>query len=623
MIDANQQLKERAESLAKGGHHAEAERTWLKLLANTHVVDFEYDDWLRGAAAAYLQLGRTLEAGYVFLYLHQFPQALAAFAKAEAPVEIARTHEVEGRRSTGEAARAHFRAAGSAYLEAGRAVLAAVAFSLANEPAQERKVWERVLADPRLRDQPYELALVEFDMGDASRRAGDKDEAERRFVHAQRLLEEVADDFEAQGERHRAFDCYTVLLKLGRDSGSYENLAEGYINCIRVLKEDNLKFYVLQYYEDFLRMSLEREELHAAATVFREAADYARRTGLIYERGYTRRAAETWWLAAAKNERDGGSVEMTENAYLASVDAWNAIGDFSRVRETYEKLGRLSLGDPKRERYLKVAKRYGESPALVVDAAPFPDYLRQQHAYPEIWYLDLIEWELDGDPAQVCASIVGDVRYADMIRRRALLVLLNILGAPAGRTLESDPMLLAQVAVGLGELQAFAALRPLEKMATHPSVDVRRGVQRALRTLYFKRCFHMISRGLSDEAPQVQQAALEALAALHFPHAFDPLTRIFREHESPRVREVALESIGRIASLEAGEFLVEVLRYESQPLRDLAKRLLSQFDNTDILPILAKHLELESGPQREMWAEIVSRVRSRGSYGGGEWPRAQ
>ncbi len=623
MLDANQQLKERAEAQAKGGHHAEAERTWRQLLANTHVVDFEYDDWLRGAAAAYVNLGRSLEAGYVFLYLHQFPQALAAFTKAQAPVEVARTHEVDGRRSTGATARECFRAAGTAYLEAGRAVLAAVAYSLANDPAQERKVWERVLGDPRLRDQPYELALVEFDMGDASRRAGDKDEAERRFIHAQRLLEEVADDFEARGERERAFDCYAVLLKLGRDSGSYENLAEGYINCIRVLKEDNLKFYVLQYYEDFLRISLEREELHAAAMVFREAADYARRTGLVYDRGYTRRAAETWWLAAAKNERDGGSVEMTENAFLASVDSWNAIGDFARVRESYEKLSKLSLGDEKRARYAKVAKRYGESGGAVVDAAPFPDYLRQQHAYPEIWYLDLIEWELDGDPAQVCASIVGDVRYADMIRRRALLVLLNILGAPAGRAFDSDPALLAQVAAGLGELQAYAALRPLEKLSNHPNVEVRRGVQRALRSLYFKRSFQMVTRGLSDDGPQVQQAALEALSALHFPHAFDPLTRIFREHESARVKEVALESIGRIASLEAGEFLIEVLRYESPPLRDLAKRLLSSFDNTDIVPILVKHLELETGAQREMWTEIVTKVRARGSYGGGEWPRGR
>ena len=621
MIDANAQLRERAEGLAKSGRFAEAERLWRQLLANTHVVDFEYDDWLRGAASTYLKLGRPLEAGYVFLYLHQFAQGMAAFSQAQAPVELARAREVEGRRTTGDVARDHFRAAAAGYLEAGRAVLAAVANSMSLEPQKERRVWERVLGDQRLRSMPYELALVEFNLGDASRRAGDKEEAERRFIHAQRLLEEVADDFETRGERERAFDCYAVLLKLGRDSGSYENLAEGYINCIRVLKEDNLKFYVLQYYEDFLRISLEREELHAAAAVFREAADYARRTGLIYDRGYIRRAGETWWLAAEKNERDGGPVEMTENAYLAAVDSWNSVGDFARVRQSYERLSKLGLGDKKRARYADVVTRYSDGFPEATDAAPFPDYLRQQHAYPEIWYLDLIEWELDGDPAQVCASIVGDVRYADMIRRRALLVLLSILAAPrAGQGGEAEPQLLAQVAVGLGELQAYAALRPLEKLSTHAHPEVRRGVQRALRNLYFKRSFQMITRGLSDEVPDVRKAALEALAALHFPHAFDPLTRIFRDHEDPRIKEVALESIGRIASLEAGEFLIEVLRYEAPALREVARRLLSSFDNADILPILTKHMELESGPRRELWNEIVQKVRGRGSYGA-EWPR--
>ena len=136
----------------------------------------------------------------------------------------------------------------------------------------------------------------------------------------------------------------------------------------------------------------------------------------------------------------------------------------------------------------------------------------------------------------------------------------------------------------------------------------------ALRNLFFKRSFQMVARGLDDEAPAVQKAALEALKELHFPHAFDPLTRIFRENDSMRVKEVALESVGRIASLEAGEFLIEVLRYESPPLRELARRLLSQFDNTDILPILVKYLELESGPQREVWSEIVQRVRARGGF---------
>ncbi len=622
MIQANAELRQRAEAMGKAGRHEDAERLWRQLLTNTHVVDFEYDEWLRGIAATYLKLSRPLEAGYVFLYLHQFAQALAAFNRAQAPVEMARTREVEGRRTTGEVSREHFRAAGDAYLESGRAVQSAVAFSLGSEPLKERRAWERVLGDARLRDLPYELALVEFNMGDASRRAGDKDEAERRFIRSQRLLEEVADDFEMRGERERAFDCYAVLLKLGRDSGSYENLAEGYINCIRVLKEDNLKFYVLQYYEDFLRISLEREELHAAASMFREAADYARRVGLIYDRGYVRRAAETWWLAAAKNERDGGPVEMTENAFLAAVDSFNSIGDFGNVRESYVRLSKLALGDKKRARYGEVVKRYADVWQEAGEAAPFPDYLRQQHAYPEIWYLDLIEWELDGDPAQVCASIVGDVRYADMIRRRALLVLLTILGSPrAGQGGESEPALLSQVAIGLGELQAYAALRPLERLSGHASPEVRRGVQRALRNLYFKRSFQMIGRGLGDDTPAVQQAALEALSALHFPHAFDPLTRIFREHDDHQIKETALESIGRIASLEAGEFLIEVLRYESPALREVARRLLSQFDNPDILPILTKHMELEEGVQRELWTELVQKVRARGSYGG-EWGRA-
>jgi HEAT repeat protein len=177
------------------------------------------------------------------------------------------------------------------------------------------------------------------------------------------------------------------------------------------------------------------------------------------------------------------------------------------------------------------------------------------------------------------------------------------------------------VAIGLGDLQAYAALRPLERLAVHASPEVRRGVQRALRNLYFKRSFQMIARGLVDEVADVRKAALEALSALHFPHAFDPLTRIFREHEDQNVKEVALESIGRIASLEAGEFLIEVLRYEAPALREVARRLLAQFDNADIVPILQKHMELETGARREQWNELVQKVRARGSYNV-EWPRA-
>jgi HEAT repeat protein len=254
-----------------------------------------------------------------------------------------------------------------------------------------------------------------------------------------------------------------------------------------------------------------------------------------------------------------------------------------------------------------VVARYAEVWQEAIEAAPFPDYLRQQHAYPEIWYLDLIEWELDGDHEQVCASIVGDVRYADMIRRRALSVLLSRLDA--GRTQaepnQIDPHVLAQIAQGLGDLQAYAALRPLERLYEHPREEVRYGVMRALKNLYFKRTFQLINKGLRDGSKKVRDGALEAMAQLHFPHAFDPLTRIFREHDEGRVKETALRSLGRIASLESGEFLVEVLRYEADPLRGVARELLAQFDNPDVLPILKKHLELESGNTRQALEQIV------------------
>jgi hypothetical protein len=627
MLEANAQLLARAQALASANRPAEAERLFRQLLQHTHVIDFEYDEWLKGIAECYRALGRAREAGYVYLYLHAFDRAAEMFPAAQYPVEAARVRELEARRSgvglrppdgslsavsNNSPAQRLYREAGRGYAEANRHVLSAIAYAQGSDTREERRAWERVLRDPRLRGRLYEQALVHFNLGLSAGRDGDKEASNRHLVQAQRLLEEVADEYDSRGERERAFDCYAILLKLGKDSGSFENLAEGYINCIRVLKEDNLKFYVLQYYEDFLRIALEREEFHAAATVFREAADYSRRVGLVYDRAYMKRAAETWLKAAEKNERDGGPVEITENAYLAAIDAYNSVGDFFHVRESYKLLAKLALGEKKQKRYTDVVARYAEVWQEAIDAAPFPDYLRQQHAYPEIWYLDLIEWELDGDHEQVCASIVGDVRYADIIRRRALNVLLTHLDARPRLGSESgelDPLALAQIAQEMGALQAYAALRPLERLSMHPHLEVRRGVMRALKNLYFKRTFLMINRGLRDDASTVRQAALESMAALHFPHAFDPLTRIFREHDDVRVKETALESLGRIATLEAGEFLVEVLRYEVEPLRQVARRLLASFDNPDIFPILRKHLEMEaSGPARAALEQIVRSV---------------
>lgn len=590
----------RAWSLLKSGRSDEAVQIFRQICAETHIIDQEYDRMARGLAQGLAQLGRRREAAYVQLYLHDFDAARALLA--DNPLDEARVLEQQG----------DWPAAAQSYLELGRFVLAAIAYERAQVPDSARQCWERALADGRVTRSPYVAALIHFNLAYCCL-AVDDEAGNTHLVTTQRLLEEVADEFETSGQRERAFDCYQILLEMGRRSGVFENLAEGYINCIRILKEDNLKYYVLQYYEDFLREATTREELHAAASLYREAADYCLRMGLIYDRHYLKSSAETWLQVADKNLREGGPAELSENALLAAVACFNTLGDYYMVGDTYRRLCKIGLSARIRQRYEKIAERYQDTVQQQVEAPPFPNYLRQPHAYPEIWFMDVVEWDHDGDVVAVCASVVGDISYPDVVRRRALTVLLDCLEEEAIRggavaTLQLEPTRLARVAERLGDLQVYVVLRPLERLFDHRDVRVQRGAMRALRFLFFKRSFGLLNRGLLSPDAGVRQAALEALGRLYFNHAFDPLVRIFREIEDPTIKATALESIGRIPTLEAGDFLIEVLRYEPEPLKGLARRLLVSFDNRELLPVLRQHHQMETGALREELEYILRQV---------------
>jgi len=592
---------DQAETLIAQGRFGEAEKTLRDLVSQTHVIDYEYDDWLRQLGGIYRQLGRRREAGFVYLYLHYFDLARTAFDAEEGAGGAAlraRLFEVEKRWSD----------AAGLYAEARLPVHAAVAWEKAKDPARAAAAWEGLLGHPGLRDRDYELALVHFNFGMAQVRLDEDSGAARKsLVDSQQRLEQVADDFETKGELERAFDCYQILLKLGKDSGQFENLAEGYLNCIRVLRSDNLKFYVLQYYEDFIKLALERGELHAAATLYQEAAEYATKTGLPYDRRYQARAADTWLKCAEKYVDTGLPVEMAENALLAAASQFSAVGDYAGVRTAFEKLADLDLGERSRRRFSAIARRYASSSSEPSDAPGFPDYLKQQHAYADIWFVDLLEWELDGDPFAVAASIVGDLRYPNGIRRRALVVILTLADA-AQRDAETEVDTLVEVAELLGELQSYAALSPLEKLYLHADPQVRRAAVRALRFLYFKRSFGIVRRALVDPDAAVREAALVAIGGLHFPHAFNPLARIYREATDVRVRVAALESIGKIQTVEAGELLIQVLRQEEGPLRDAARAALAQLDNADVVPILRQHHEIEPNARvREVLGDLLRR----------------
>jgi hypothetical protein len=590
---------DQAEILAGQGRWVEAERHYRELIGQTHVIDYEYDDWLRRLAEIYGQLGRKRESGFVYLYLHYFDKARLYFhTEADAALR-ARLSEIEKR----------WAEAANLYQAARMPVHAVVCLEKAKLADEAAKAWEGLLAHPGLRDREYEAALAHFNFGMAAVRVDAASQAARKaLIDSQRRLEQVADDFETKGELERAFDCFQILLKLGKESGQFENLAEGYVNCIRVLREDNLKFYVLQYYEDFIKLALDRGELHAAATLYHEAAEYAARAGLPYDRRYQARSAETWVRCADKYIQDGAPVQMAENALLAAAAQYSAVGDYASVRGVFERLSDLELPDRAKKRFAAIAARYAGAPTEPIDAPAFPDYLKQQHAYADIWFVDLLEWELDGDPFGVATSIVGDLRYPNGIRRRALVVLLTLADAQHRQT-QAEVETLVTIAELLGELQSYAALNPLEKLFAHAEANVRKAAVRALRFLYFKRSFVIVRKALSDPDPEVRKAALVAIGGLHFPHAFNPLARIYREASELQVRSSALESIGKIQTVEAGEFLVMVLRQEEGPLRDAARAALASIDNADVIPILRQHHEVESNPGvREILGELLRRA---------------
>ena len=101
MMEQNQEVAARAQALFNSRRAGDAERLYRQLLANDHVIDFEYDEWLKGIAECYRMLDRPREAGWVYFYLHAFERAAEVFTVSQSPLEVARMQadrtRIEGR----------------------------------------------------------------------------------------------------------------------------------------------------------------------------------------------------------------------------------------------------------------------------------------------------------------------------------------------------------------------------------------------------------------------------------------------------------------------------------------------------------------------------------------------
>lgn len=589
---SNDDAMARARASMRAGQPQNAVQVLLVAANVTHLQARDYDEMVRLLADALQQCGLLRAAGSVWLYLRDAPR-LAQVSAGE-PRDLARAAILAGNHAL---AAQHYRAARWP-------AHAAIASEKAQLFPQARVLWEEVQADPRLREDPYNAALVSFNAGRVLSQLRDAAGAQRGRVRAMRLLEEAADLFEARGLRERAFDCFQVLLTLGAETGSFENLAEGYLNCIRILREDHLKYYVFQYYEDFIKRAEQAQEHHAVATIVHEAADYARALGMAWHPTLRVREAEAWRSAATNMLRAGGSVELAENALLAAVGAYTGVGMHARAVAVFGLLAQMpGIEESRAKRYEQLHKRYEGSRDEAPRVDKVPEYLKLPVAYPDIWNVDVIEWEEDGDAVETCGEILLDGTLPDFVRRKALIARL----VPLTAREPNHPNTLAQLAEALGQVQLYSVLAPLEHLFERGRGDVRVAVLRAARSLFFKRTFSLLMKGVAEGDPAVRAAVIEAIQILHFPHAFDPLSRLHREQSDVQVRAAALHSIGRIPSLEAVEYLIGTLRQGSAEERQLAADLLVRQDATEATPALQAAAAQESGEMLQVLHNVLRR----------------
>jgi tetratricopeptide (TPR) repeat protein len=614
MLDDLHQLREQARQAMARGDADGAAHALVTAASQTHVAEHDYVSVLKPLEAALQKRGDMRGALTVLWYLaHGDPDGWTrarAILGSVPPVDRARTLAAAG----------DMAAAAREMENAGLVAAAAIYREKARDWQGARALWSRLAQvsargkEPGSGADAYNAALVQFNLARCAKQCGDKRQAREAIVASVRLLEEAADHFESVGQRERAFDCFQVLVQIGRESTMFEDVLEGFVNCIRILREDHLKYFALQYFEDALSSAKEQGEFSAAATLAREASDYARALGMdAAATHYILQQADLWRAVAKQHLERGAPAEIAENALLAAILAFGEVGQFARVGKLYSELALMDLEAARRAHYARAAERYKGVRDEALDAAPLPAHLRQDNHFPDVWHVDLIEWEQQGSAAEACADVLLDKRWPDLIRRKALLSRLTAFAVEGyvedARTRAAAMTARVKLAEQLAQLQLYAVLSPLEKLFERPEREVKVAVLGAMQTLFFKRSFITVRAGLRDPDAAVLAQAARAVESLYFQHAFDPLARIVREAPQPAVRASALRALARVDTVEAAEFLLGILEHGAPADRAAALEGLKRSRGNRFVE-LAKASYRASGP--EVQAALREVLRARG-----------
>ncbi len=551
-------LREQARLAAARGDTEMALVALLAAAGQTHVSEPDYAAVLRPLGAALAERGDARGALTVVDYL----AASEPRAWKEAQALLAQVPPVD--RAHALAAQGRMAEAAVEMENGGLVAAAAICREKAKDWSAAQVLWSRLAHVTERGDDAYVAALVRFNLARCAKQCGDTTRAREAIIASVRLLEEAADHFESIGRRERAFDCFHVLVQVGRESGTFEDVLEGFVNCIRILREDHLKHFALEYFEESIAAATLQGETSAAATLAREASSYARSLGLPGTAGaYSVRQAELWRAVAQQSAQRGAAAEVAENALLAASLAFGEAGQYARVGELYAELAQLELAPARRAHYARAVGRYENVKDEPLDSSGAASPPLRQDGLTEVWHVDVLEWERKGSASEACADVLLDKRMHELIRRKALLARLTALQVERHADDGSAAATNARVRLAeqLGQLQLYAVLSPLERLFEGPEQRVKIAVLQAMQTLFFKRSFVTVRAGLRDPDPAVAERAIKAVEALYFQHAVDPLARILRESPEASVRAAALRALARIDSAEAAQLMMGALEH--------------------------------------------------------------
>lgn len=600
----------RAEASMRAGRWHDALAQLRKLIQVVDRIDFEYEEWLRAMAEALRAVGQFRDAAACWAYL----------GKTEAPGRSALERlrvEIEAGDADLQAVRlfgiylsraGHHNEAAQWFELAKMPVHRAIELERAGHDSAAAELWSELIdsnfggAAILLVDRPYEQALARINYGLCLYRLN-AERARQALAEATTAVEEVADRFETEGLRERAFDCYQLLARIGLETGAFENVAEGYLNSVRILRDDALKLDALRLYESFVTLARRAGEHHAVAGILREAADYCARVGLPYGDDLRLRAGEAWVKAAEDAGAHGHPLQIVENAYLSAAESYVSVRAFRQAAEVYHRVAALDIKG--RDRYRRLLQRLGKQPEDAPRPIPVPEFLKRLPDYEEVWYVDLAEWELEGDPGLIAAGVMADRRFPDFVRRHALLLVLELGGS-------RDPARAREEIVRrLKSIRAYPVIAALERMYATGDVNVRREVAEALGQLRFKRSFSTLSIALRNEEPEVHRRAAHSIEKLVFPHAFDRLRRIFEARDLPdsdSARIAAVKAIGKINTVEALDFLCDRLREGDPRYVDHVAGAISELNNADLAPYIRQQIDLVPPRHRSVLEDAATRL---------------